>query len=196
MFFVVATNNWMKAHLDNHMGMSGLFIVRVSTNQMKINDIISAIKIRHAATFHGALIDSKKGNKEQIIHNKARKISLAANGNIGASLKEWGRITDLYKEDFDSFQPIPMPVDVRQHLMKYRLILTHLFRFKQTSELELRNMIGDSFVREVNQNIQSLIGLGILKRSINGIFTINEMVIHEVEELIFEQKGKLSYKDE
>lgn len=195
-FFVVATNNWMKAHLDNHMGMSRLFVVRVSTNQMKINDIIAAIKIRHAATFHGSLIDSKNGNKEQIIYNKARKVSLASKGNIGASLKEWGRLTALYKEDFDAFQLIPMPIDVREHLLEYRLILTHLFRFKQTSELELRDMIGDSFVREVNQDIQSLIGLGILMRSINGTFTINEMVIHKVEEVIFQQKGKLSYKDE
>ena len=196
MFIVVATNHWMKIHLDNHMRLSNSFIVRIATNQMRINDIISAIKIRHAATYHGSLLDQDDQKREQSIHQKAKKISLANNGNIGASLKEWGRNTALYNSEVTEYQSIMMPSDVRSHLVQYRLIFTHLFRFKQTSEKELRNMIGDTFVREVNQSIQSLIGLGILKRSISGVLAINEMVIHEIEDLLLEQKGKLNYQDE
>ena len=196
LFFVVSTNNWMKMHLDNHVGFSDQFIVRLSTNQMSIEDIVKVIKIRHAANYHESNSEVESGDFDRVINQQAKKIAIACNANIGATLNEWGRNTSLYHENFKSYVFEGMPDIVGKNLNHYRLILTHLFRYKQSSESELRFMIGDAFVREVTQKIQILIGLGVLERKHNGIFLINDFLVSEIESLISEQHGKLSYKDE
>ena len=66
---------------------------------------------------------------------------------------------------------------------------------KRTNEYRLRRIFGPAFTEKYAPILQRLIGIGLLRRQLDGWLEINEVLVNELGHLL-EDKGYLKYHRE
>ena len=191
-YFLISTNHWMRKHLDQFTKFSQQFVLTLCTDRMKERDIIEAIKIRHGASLRDMLETSySETGKERVeIISEAKKIARHNDHNIGGSLQDWVRLSDVDSKSYSKRYRQP-PTIFKDLLKSHWSFISHVLKFKYTSEAELRQMVGSSYVKEQNETIQLLLGCNFLQRNLDREIVINECIVDDIETEVFNQDKKI-----
>jgi len=192
LFFLVSMSNWLKAHLDLFHETSRVFQAEINVDKMTLAEIQEAIMIRHGAT-HKKLIDNERealssGQFYKIIN----KIYRATGGNIGEMLNRWSSAMIKVDEDHVAHNGNPsfgLPDFINPDVA---ILLAAIMMEKRTNEYRLRKLFGPAFNDKYAPILQRQIGIGVLKRQLDGWLEINEVIANDLGHLL-EAKGYLKY---
>ncbi|MEL7021261.1 MAG: ATP-binding protein, partial [Bacteroidota bacterium] len=184
MFFMVSTSNWQREHLATTMDLDQLFQAEINLDWMSLDEIQQAILIRHGAT-HKTLVNTEgEKTSSQDFARMTRRIYAATKGNIGNALNRWSAATERYSEDkvvrtTDYNYPLPDFINMDNGILLHAISMK-----KRTNDYRLRKLFGPSFNTRFNSILQRLIGMGIVKRSVDGQIEINEIAANEIARLL------------
>ncbi|MFK7982557.1 MAG: hypothetical protein AB8G86_21430 [Saprospiraceae bacterium] len=195
LFFLVSMSNWLNTHLNLFHETSKVFQAEINVDKMSLEEIREAIMIRHGAT-HKKLINT---DREALSPNEFKrlidKIYRISGGNIGEALNRWSCATARVDEEnvrhiggVNFGLPDFLNPDVA-------ILLSAIMIEKRTSEYRLRIIFGPSFTEKYAPILQRLIGIGLLRRQLDGWLEINEVLVNELGHLL-EDKGYLKYHRE
>ncbi len=191
-YFLVSTNHWMRKHLDQFTKFSHQFVLTLCTDKMKEKDIIEAVKIRHGASLRDMLETSygKDGKASVEVSSEAKKIARHNDHNIGGSLQDWVRISSN-ESALQNKRYRKAPTIFKDLLKDHWSFISHVLKFRYTSEAELRQMVGSSYVKEQNETIQLLLGCNFLQRNLEREIIINECIVDDIESEVLNQDKKI-----
>ncbi len=192
LFFMVSVSNWLLAHLENTEDIRSVFQTEINLDRMEEEEIKQAVLIRHGAT-HKALVD-QEGEEitpqgfERIISN----IVKVSEGNIGEALNRWAGSIQLSDDDRVQYEgqlqyTLPEFLDADM-----AIVLSTIMMEKRTNEFRLRKRFGVAFKDKYRGIIQRLIGIGVLKRQIDGWLMLNDSIANEIGKQL-ETKGFLKF---
>ncbi len=195
LFFLVSMSNWLNTHLNLFHETSKVFQAEINVDKMSLEEIREAIMIRHGAT-HKKLtnIDGEplSANEFKRLIDRIYRLS---GGNIGEALNRWSCATVRIDEDrvqhiggFTFGLPDFLNPDVA-------ILLAAIMIEKRTNEYRLRRIFGPAFTDKYAPILQRLIGIGLLRRQLDGWLEINEVLVNELGHLL-EDKGYLKYHRE
>ena len=195
LFLLVSMSNWLNTHLNLFHETSKVFQAEINVDKMSIEEIREAIMIRHGAT-HRKLInedgESLSANEFRKLIDKVYRIS---DGNIGEALNRWSCATVRVDEEkvahiggINFGLPDFLNPDVA-------ILLSAIMIEKRTNEYRLRRIFGPAFTDKYAPILQRLLGIGLLRRQLDGWLEINEVLVNELGHLL-EAKGYLKYHRE
>ena len=191
-FYMVAMNNWVKAHLDQMFEVSKVFQTEINLDRMGLEEIRKAILIRHGAT-HKILVDSDGNELPPIVFSKiVSKIYDRENGNIGDILNQWAFSARRINEETVAYENIPnyfMPDFLNPDTA---VLLAAIMMEKRTNEYRLRKMFGPSFPEKYGSILKRLLSIGLLTRQLDGWLELNEVAANETGRLLG-NKGYLKF---
>lgn len=195
LFFLVSMSNWLNTHLNLFHETSKVFQAEINVDKMSLEEIREAIMIRHGAT-HKKLINID-GTPLSVNEFKRLidKIYRIAGGNIGEALNRWSCATT--RVDEEQVQHIGgMNFGLPDFLNPdVAILLSAIMIEKRTNEYRLRRIFGPAFTDKYAPILQRLIGIGLLRRQLDGWLEINEVLVNELGHLL-EDKGYLKYHRE
>jgi len=195
LFFLVSMSNWLNTHLNLFHETSKVFQAEINVDKMSLEEIREAIMIRHGAT-HKKLINAEG---EALTPNEFKrlidKIYRIAGGNIGEALNRWSCATARGDEEH-----VRHIGGVNFGLPDFlnpdaAILLSAIMIEKRTNEYRLRRIFGPAFTEKYAPILQRLIGIGLLRRQLDGWLEINEVLVNELGHLL-EDKGYLKYHRE
>lgn len=195
LFFLVSMSNWLNTHLNLFHETSKVFQAEINVDKMSLEEIREAIMIRHGAT-HKKLINA---DREALTPNEFKrlidKIYRISGGNIGEALNRWSCAT--IRVDEENVQHVGgvnfgLPDFLNPDVA---ILLSAIMIEKRTNEYRLRRIFGPAFTEKYAPILQRLIGIGLLRRQLDGWLEINEVLVNELGHLL-EDKGYLKYHRE
>ncbi len=195
LFLLVSMSNWLNTHLNLFHETSKVFQAEINVDKMSIEEIREAIMIRHGAT-HKKLINA---DGEPLSANEFRKlidkVYRISDGNIGEALNRWSCAT--VRVDEEKVQHIGginfgLPDFLNPDVA---ILLSAIMIEKRTNEYRLRRIFGPAFTDKYAPILQRLLGIGLLRRQLDGWLEINEVLVNELGHLL-EAKGYLKYHRE
>jgi len=195
LFFLISMSNWLNTHLNLFHETSKVFQAEINVDKMSLEEIREAIMIRHGAT-HKKLVNA---DGEPLSPNEFKrlldKIYRISGGNIGEALNRWSCATARVDEEHvrhvggvNFGLPDFLNPDVA-------ILLSAIMIEKRTNEYRLRRIFGPAFTEKYTPILQRLIGIGLLRRQLDGWLEINEVLVNELGHLL-EDKGYLKYHRE
>lgn len=195
LFLLVSMSNWLNTHLNLFHETSKVFQAEINVDKMSIEEIREAVMIRHGAT-HKKLIN---GDGESLTANEFRKlidkVYRISDGNIGEALNRWSCAT--VRVDEEKVQHVGginfgLPDFLNPDVA---ILLSAIMIEKRTNEYRLRRIFGPAFTDKYAPILQRLLGIGLLRRQLDGWLEINEVLVNELGHLL-EAKGYLKYHRE
>ena len=179
-FTMVALSDWVFQEISRRFQLDQIFHAHINLNRMALEEVESAIAIRHGAT-HKNLVD-EAGNKVSVeqFHKMISRVYRWSRGNIGEALHQWAISTHVVDEDnvtFSSHTEPPVPDFFDGDAA---LVLDTIIKRRQTNEYALRKIFGPAFNQKFSIIILRLINLKILQRDNQGMLSVNEDIINTV----------------
>ena len=188
LFYLVSMTKWLYAHLKKTHQLERSFQAVIALDKMSLEEIQQAILIRHGAT-HKILVNEAG---EEIPTESFGKVSAhvcrSAQRNIGDALNRWAGSIHRVNEDqviYESLSDFPLPDFLSPNAA---LLLATIFKEKRTNEYQLRRLFGMPFKEKFSPVLQRLLSMGILKRSLDGMLEINELIANDLGRLLERKK--------
>lgn len=186
--FVVSMGSWTYEKLRIKAAIDESFQAIIKLSPFKKEQIKDAILLRHGAS-HKSILNQDDGTLTKgEFDRKIGQIHHASKGNIGHALKLWLSAVRLKDDDH---------VRVND-LVKYRfpdimdrdndILLYTLMSYRRLNAKSLASIIGPSFETKYKHALERLIGYGVVKRSFNGILSVNDKVVPEITNLLHKHK--------
>ena len=184
LFFMVATSNWVKAHLYRIFEINKIFQTEIQLDRMELNEVRRAILIRHGAT-HKILVDK---NSEEVTPQQFGKIISriykSVEGNIGDTLNQWAYSAEKVDEEkvtheYNAHYYMPDFINPDN-----AVLLAAIMMDKRTTEYRLRKMFGPAFTTKYANILKRLLRVGILSRQLDGSLELNEVAANETARLL------------
>jgi len=191
-FIMVTMSNWLKHHLDQIYELSSFFQAEINMDEMRVDEIRSAIIIRHGAT-HKQLVDEEGKEVSAAQFKKlTNQIHRTSGGNVGEALNRWTAKIEKYDEDrvvqkFKNSYQLPDFINSDNGMM-----LTALMMEKRTTEYHLRKLFGIAFQEKYCRILHRMISIGLLTRHIDGWLEVNDACVNDLGRLL-EKKGFLKF---
>jgi len=195
LFFIVSMSNWLNTHLNLFHETSKVFQAEINVDKMSLAEIREAIMIRHGATHKKLINQEGEALSGHEFRKKIDKIYKISGGNIGEALNRWSCATKRIDEE--NVQHIG---GVNFGLPDFlnpdsAILLSAIMMEKRTNEYRLRRLFGPAFTDKYAPILQRLLGIGLLRRQLDGWLEINETLVNELGHLL-EAKGYLKYHRE
>lgn len=173
-FFLVATNNIMKADLDNFIQFTSAFISTYDTSMMTSESISEIISVRERAS---QKTDNETYSEEKlsILANEATKVAKRSDHNIGVSLIDWANNQDRSRSEEKTPRVFKLLVEDHQDILRYVL------KWGCMSEGEISKFKNPKVAKQMSRSIRELISLKVLSKGIDRELTIPDSLIDEVE---------------
>ena len=172
--------------------LTKVFQAEINLDNMSNADIQKAILIRHGAT-HKHLVDEKGEEANVSYFKKVVNHTIAkSRANIGESLRNWAfAIHESGNETvrFERRSTYALPDFITQDSA---VLLSTLLLEKQSNEYRLRKLFGPAFNEKYAHLVVRLIGIGILRRNVDGWLEINPAVVNDLANLL-ERKKYVSF---
>ncbi len=183
-FFAVSIGSWMYQRLNRFIDLDHTFQSTIEMSPFTKEVLKEAILLRHGAS-HKTLIGSDGQELSKIEFDRyITKIARQSEGNIGHALQLWVNSIE-YKDD--------QHVEIGEAL-KYKfpdiitsdngIVLSSLLIYRKMSEQDLKNLLGPSYEERYEGEITRLIGYGVIRKSYNGLLSINDKVVPAVTEAL------------
>jgi len=183
-FFVVSVGSWMYDRLSRVVDLNHVFQASIELSPFTKELLKEAISLRHGAS-HKTLV-GKDGLELTIIEfdKYVGQIARQSQGNIGHALRLW--VNGIkYKDD--------QHVQISE-VMTYKfpniisndngIVLSTLLIYRKLSEQEMESLLGPAYHEHYEQEIARLTGYGVIRRSYNGILSINDKVVPAITEAL------------
>ncbi len=195
LFFLVSMSNWLNTHLNLFHETSKVFQAEINVDKMSLEEIREAIMIRHGAT-HKKLIDADGEPLSAFEFSRLiEKVYKLSEGNIGEALNRWScmtvRIDEAHVQHIGGVN-YGLPDFLNPDIA---ILLSAIMIEKRTNEYRLRRIFGPAFTEKYAPMLQRLLGIGLLRRQLDGWLEINEVLVNELGHLL-EAKGHLKYHRE
>lgn len=195
LFFLVSMSNWLNTHLNLFHETGKVFQAEINVDKMSIEEIREAIMIRHGATHKKLVNEDGEPLSAHEFRKVIDKVYRIANGNIGEALNRWSCAT--VRIDEEQVQHIGginfgLPDFLNPDVA---ILLSAIMIEKRTNEYRLRRIFGPAFTDKYAPILQRLIGIGLLRRQLDGWLEINEVLVNELGHLL-EAKDYLKYHRE
>ena len=187
-FFMIATSDIFKNHLARTHDIEGLFQADIELEDFPVQNLEQTISIRHGAT-HKNLVNTVGDTlSPQVFKKTVRKIFKAAHGNVGVALQLWCNAIKLLDNNQVqvNFETPPLFPDFLNP--NTATLLTSIALQKRTNEFLLRHLFGPAYNQKYAALVKRLLSIGILTKKIDGWLEINELVVHEVINLLRRKK--------
>jgi len=179
-FFAVSVGSWMYHRLSRVMDLNHGFQATIELSPFAKEVLKEAILLRHGAS-HKLLI----GKDGQEVTNAAldkyvSQITIQTNSDIRHALQLWQNSTH-YKDDHHVVIKDVMSYKFPNIITSYNgIILSTLLIYRKISEEELKSLIGPLYPERYSHEVSRLVGYGIIRKSYNGILSINHKVVHAI----------------
>lgn len=188
LFFAVSVGSELHAQLRQFTDIDRHFQAIMNMPPMTMEDIRSAIQIRHGATQLQLVDDDNEPLSNERIDQLVKAVYRVSGGHIGNALQQWAYAAHLANEEsvhFTEVSPFGYPQDLTED---GGLLLRTILVDRITNEYQLRKQFGPVFREKFQPLIQRMLNLGILLRKPTGALEINPALVTDVEALL-EQKG-------
>ena len=195
LFFLVSMSNWLNTHLNLFHDTSKVFQAEINVDKMSLAEIREAIMIRHGATHKKLLNKDGEALSGHEFQKKIDKIYKVSGGNIGEALNRWSCATQRVDEEnvlHNGGVNFGLPDFLTPDSA---ILLSAIMMEKRTNEYRLRRLFGPAFTEKYAPISQRLLGIGLLRRQLDGWLEINETLVNELGHLL-EDKGYLKYHRE
>ena len=188
LFFIIATSDAYKTHISKAQEFDRVFQAEITMGSFPFNDLEKAISIRHGAT-HKTLIDEDElPLSSQQFRKIVKRIHKEAHGNIGEALFLWSNAIQNVKGNdvkcnFETNLAFPDIFNAST-----ATLLTSIVLQKRTNEYRLHKLFGPAYNQKYASLVKRLLGVGILTKKMDGWLEVNELVIHEVIEMLQRKK--------
>ena len=193
-FFVVSMSNRLKKQLDRFYRLEKGFQCVLNIDSIPYHDAKDIIFIRHQATQQSIInpVDKEELTSSQL-DKIVRRIHQSSEGNIGVILRQWSYSimktesdAIVIRNDFDYLLPNFMNTDTG-------IILRAITIHKNANEYMLFKKFGPAFHNVFKPILNRLLGVGVLKRHLDGTIEINPFIVNEIGGMI---EASLSSSDE
>jgi hypothetical protein len=185
LFFVVSMSDRLRKQLHSFHQLEKGFQSVLNIDTIPYDDAKDIVFIRHHATQHTIV---NHNDKEELtvgqLDKAVRKIYHSSKGNIGVTLRQWSysimkseNDTVAIRNDFDYLLPKFMNTETGMIL---RAILIH----QNANEYMLLKKFGPAFQKIFKPIVNRLLGVGILKRHLDGTIEINPFLVDEIDRMI------------
>lgn len=188
LFYMVSMSKWLLAHLQKTHNIERSFQAVVSLDKMSLQEIQQAILIRHGATHKILVNEEGKEIPTESFGKVSAAVCRSAQRNIGDSLNRWASSIHKVNEDqviFESLHDFPLPDFLSPNAA---LLLATIFKEKKTNEYQLRRLFGMPFKEKYSTILQRLLSMGVLKRSLDGMLEINELIANDLGRMLARKK--------
>ncbi len=188
LFFIISTSDSFKAHIAKAQEFDRVFQAEITMGTFQFNDLEKAISIRHGAT-HKTLIDqNEQPLSSQQFRKTVKQIHREANGNIGEALFLWSNSIQNVKDndvrcDFEPNFNFPDILNAST-----ATLLTSIVLQKRTNEYRLNKLFGPAYDQKYASLVKRLLGVGVLTKKMDGWLEVNELVVHEVIDMLKHKK--------
>jgi len=188
-FYMISMGQWLFSHLEKTHTIGRSFQAVITLDKMSLQEIQRAILIRHGATHKILVNKEKKEIPTESFGRVSAAVCRSTQRNIGDSLNRWaGSIQKVNEEQviYNSLQDFPLPSDFLSP--NAALLLATIFKEKRTNEYRLRRLFGMPFKEKYSSILQRLLSMGILKRGLDGMLEINELIANDLGRLLVRKK--------
>lgn len=188
LFFIIATSDSYKAHVSKAQEFYKIFQAEITLGDFPFVELEKAISIRHGAT-HKTLIDNEGlPLSSQQFRKIVKRIHKEANGNIGEALFLWSNAIQAVKGNdvkcnFQANLAFPDILNAST-----ATLLTSIALQKRTNEYRLNKLFGPAYHSKYASLVKRLQGIGVLTKKIDGWIEINELIIHEIINILKRKK--------
>ena len=188
LFFIVAMSDTFKTHISASQEIDKVFQAEIEMVDFPLKDLEKAISVRHGAT-HKMLVNARKEPQlKQNFKKIVKQIHQVSNGNLGEALYLWANAIEA-KEDDTVYCNFKGSLDFPNILnSSTATLLTSIVLQKRTNEHRLEYLFGSAYREKYASLVNRLLGVGILTKKIDGWLEINELVVHEVIEILKKKK--------
>ena len=191
-FLVVTMGNSLVAHLEQTVDIRKEFQSEMNMDKVPVQMIRDAILVRHGATHKKLLTDKGETLSPQQFRRISGAIASESRGNIGEALNLWANSTWKVDEEHVTnrfARGHDLPDFLESDL---GILLAAILLHRDTSERQLRHIFGPAFSRRYAPVVRRLIGVGVLRREINGKLEINPVLVNRLGQIL-ERQGYLKY---
>ncbi|MGK0389158.1 MAG: hypothetical protein ACI94Y_001894 [Maribacter sp.] len=193
LFFVVSISDRLRKQLNLFYQLEKGFQSVLNIDTIPYDDAKNILFIRHRATQHN-IINLK--DKEELtagqLDKAVRKVYQSSKGNIGVMLRQWSYSimkaeddTVAIRNDFDYLLPKFMNTETG-------MILRAILIYQNANEYVLLKKFGPAFQQVFKPIVSRLLGVGILKRHLDGTIEINPFLVDEIDIMIGNNLNALS----
>ncbi len=192
-FLLVNLGNSLLAHLEQTVDICREFQSEINMDGVSAQMVREAILVRHGATHKKLVSDKNEVLTSQQFRRQTNAIYQESRGNIGEALNLWALST--WKVDEESvtnrFQRgHDLPDFLESDL---GILLATVLLHRKANELQLRHIFGPAFSNRYAPVVRRLLGVGILRREINGSLEINPVLVNRLGQIL-ESQGYLKYQ--
>lgn len=191
-FLVVTMGNTLLAHLEQTVDIRREFQSEMNMDRVSAQMIRESILVRHGAT-HKKLVNEKdEVLTPQQFRRQTNAIYSESRGNIGEALNLWALSTWRVDEEhvinrFKRGHDLPDFLE-----SDLGILLAAILLLRETNEFKLRHIFGPAFSTRYAPVVRRLLGVGVLRREINGLLEINPVLVNRLGQIL-ERQGYLKY---
>ena len=188
LFFIIATSDSYKAHISKAQEFDRVFQAEITMGNFPFNDLEKAISIRHGATHKTLINENGLPLSSQQFRKIVKKIHKEANSNIGEALFLWSNaIQNVQGNDVRcKFEANLIFPDILN--ASTATLLTSIVLQKRTNEYRLHKLFGPAYNQKYASLVKRLLGVGILTKKMDGWLEINELIVHEIIDMLKRKK--------
>lgn len=191
-FLVVTMGNSLLAHLEQTVDIRREFQSEMNLDQISSQVVREAILVRHGATHKKLLTDKGESLSPQQFRRLTNSIYTESRGNIGEALNLWALSTWKLDEEhvinkFERGHDLPDFLE-----SDLGVLLATILLLRESSEFQLRHIFGPAFSSRYAPVVRRLLGVGVLRREINGRLEINPVLVNRLGQIL-EKQGYLKY---
>ena len=194
LFFAVSVGTELHAQLRQFTDIDRHFQAVINMQAMGLEDVDSAIRIRHGATQLQLVDDADHPLSEEQIGQLIKAVYQISGGHIGNALQQWAYGAHLANEEsvrFTQVSPFGFPQELTEDS---GLLLRTILVDRVTNEYQLRKQFGPVFRDVFQPLIQRMLNLGILLREPIGTLEINPAIVTDIEAVLARKGFVRSYQ--
>ncbi|WP_375238186.1 hypothetical protein [Aurantibacter sp.] len=187
---IVSVSKLMQFHLDKRMPFTDLFSSEIDVSKATFDEIFKAVMLRHSAS-HKTIVglDLTPLTNLQIERNVS-KLAKRLDYNIGEILQAWTFGTTLTTNNTVIYNDLDLKF--KDFFNNEELtILKQIIRYRQLTELELKNYVGETYADGFNSAIKRLLNTKVIIRNTNNYLVLNTVLYSDIKQLLI-YKGTLN----
>lgn len=191
-FVVVSVGNAAMSVLNMRSALEQNFQAIVCMDEMPLEEIQEAIRIRHRATHKRLVHPSGEALKPNELGKFIKLIYKLSQGNIGEALAIWSAFVSYVSEQDITLQAkgrLGLP-DFLEH--NSGILLAAMMQHKGLHESKLTALFGPEFEQMFGHSLHRLLALGLVSRQEDGFLEPNSLVVHSLG-LLLEEKHLIEY---
>jgi hypothetical protein len=187
---MVSVTKLMQAHLDYRMPFTNMFSSEINMDKSTFDEIFKAVMLRHGAS-HQTIVAADFSPLTNVqLERSVSKLAKRLDYNIGEVLQAWTFGTTLTPNDTVIYNDLDLKFKDFFNTEELT-VLKHILRYKQLTELELKNYVGETYGSGFNSAVRRLLNTKVIIRNTSSYLVLNTVLYSDIKQLLI-YKGTLN----